>query len=188
MKFFRWPRFTLRTTFVLLAFMAVGMGFYGVRFREGERQIALATELRPLGIRATTASSRNFWGIFPPVDYVEIDGYLGMKQNGLNWTAIERPKDQRLTAANIAQLAGFPALRKLHLQGNVVEPAAIDEIAKLTSLEELIIVHYPLDDEQLIKLAQLKNLRELTLEATEVTDGAIDRLRDQLPDLQVYDD
>lgn len=124
----------------------------------------------------------------PPIDHVEIDEYLGLKQNGLNWIAVERPKHDRVPASVIAQLAGFPSLRKLHLQGNIVEPAAIDEIAKLTSLEELIIVHYPLDDEQLLKLAQLKNLRELTLEATEVTDGAIDRLRERLPELQVYDD
>ena len=49
-------------------------------------------------------------------------------------------------------------------------------------------MHYPLNDEQLLRLGQLTQLRELTLEATEVTDGAIDRLREQLPELQVYDD
>lgn len=187
MKFFRWPRFTLRTALVLLAAAAVAMSTFGVRYRDRERQHALAAELRPLGIRTRSHASPQ-WGLLPPIDSVEIDEYIGLNQNGLNWTAIERPKNDRLPASVVAQLAGFPALRKLHLQGDVVEPAAIDEIAKLTSLEELIIVHYPLDDEQLIKLAQLKNLRELTLEATEVTDGAIDRLRDQLPDLQVYDD
>ncbi|MBA4019085.1 MAG: hypothetical protein C0483_18105 [Pirellula sp.] len=187
MKFLRRPKFTLRTALVLLATSAVVMAVYGVQYRDRARQHALAEELRLLGIR-TRIHSFPHWGLLPPVDYVEIDNYLGMRQNGLNWAAVERPKEQRLKAADIARLAGFPSLRKLHLQGDVVEPAAIAEIAKLKSLEELIIAHYPLNDEQFLQLAQLKHLRELTLEATEVTDGAIDRLREQLPELEVYDD
>ena len=66
--------------------------------------------------------------------------------------------------------------------------AAIAEIAGIASLEELVIVHYPLNDEQLLRLGQLTQLRELTLEATEVTDGAIDRPPAQLTQLPVYAD
>lgn len=184
---FTYPRFRLRTLFGLFALASVALAIYAAAWRARERQYAVALELAQLGIRARSHDVAR-WGLRPEIDYVEIDEHLGMKSNGLNWAVVPRPSEQRLTAGDIARLAAFPALRKLHLQGDVVDSAAIAEIAKLASLEELIIAHYALNDEQLIQFAQLKHLRELTLEATEVTDGAIDRLREQLPELQVYDD
>ena len=184
---FTYPRFRLRTLLGLFVFASVALAVYAAAWRSRERQYAVAVELAQLGIRAR-AHDVTRWGLRPEIDYVEIDEHLGLKSNGLNWAVVPRPSEQRLTAGDVARLAAFPALRKLHLQGDVVEPAAIAEIAGLASLEELVIAHYPLDDEQLLQLGQLKHLRELTLEATAVTDGAIDQLREQLPELQVYDD
>lgn len=184
---FTYPRFRLRTLLGLFAVASVALAVYGTAWRSRERQYAVAVELAQLGVRARSQGLPR-WGLRPEIDYVEIDEHLGLKSNGLNWAVVPRPPEQKLTSADVARLAAFPALRKLHLQGNVIEPTAIAEIAKLTSLEELVVVHFPLNDEQFLSLGKLTHLRDLTLEATEVTDGAIDRLREQLPDLQVYDD
>ncbi|MGC3966301.1 MAG: hypothetical protein QM775_02695 [Pirellulales bacterium] len=79
-------------------------------------------------------------------------------------------------------------MRRLVIHGDVVESAAVAAIARLTSLEELALLHVPLDNAQLLEFTQLPRLRELTLEATGVTDEAVERLRDRLPQLQVFDD
>jgi len=181
------PQFRLRTLLLLLAVVAACFGVAGTQWRAREKQYQAAARLKPKGIRAFARGEPSWW-LRPPIDTVEIDEYLGVRTDGVTWEAVRRPSGERLTVADVAELAAFPQLRRLHLQGEVVVPAAIDEIAKLTSLRQLTIAHYPLEDEQMLRFAQLKNLEELTLEATQTTDGAIDRLREKLPELEVYDD
>jgi hypothetical protein len=184
----RLPRFRLRTALIAMAIVAVILATYGNAVRVRERERALAAELRRFGIHAIDPHSAPSYLLTPQSEEVLIDDNLGFRTNGISWTEESRTAEQKVTAEQMSRLAGFAKLRRLVIHGDVVEPAAVAAIAELPTLEELTLLHVPLDDAQLLEFAKLPRLRELTLEATGTTDEGIERLRDRLPELNVSDD
>ncbi|MBL9080684.1 MAG: hypothetical protein JNK76_02700 [Planctomycetales bacterium] len=184
----RLPRFRLRTALIAMAIVAIVLATYGNAVRVHERERALGAELRKFGIHAIDPHSAPSHLLPPRIEEVLVDDNLGFRTDGISWTEKSRATDQKVTAEQMSRLAGFAKLRRLVVHGDVVEPPAVVAIAQLPTLEELTLLHVPLDDAQLLEFAKLPRLRELTLEATGATDDAIEQLRDRLPELNVFDD
>ncbi len=171
-----------------MAIVAVALATCGNAVRVRERERALGVELRKFGIHAIDPHSAPSHLLPPRIEEVLIDDNLCIRPDGIRWTEESRTTEQKVTAEQMSRLAGFAKLRRLVVHGDVVEPAAVAAIGELQTLEELTLLHVPLDGAQLLEFAKLPRLRELTLEATGVTDEEIERLRDRLPALNVFDD
>ncbi len=107
-----------------------------------------------------------------PAGLVSIDLY-----NGNNPLKGRGGKNEAVTDAWLAQLAGCTTLRKLSLTNCAITNAGLVHLAKLVGLEELDLTLTPVSDEGLAHLENLTNLRILGLASTQCTGSGFARLR-----------
>ncbi len=96
-----------------------------------------------------------------------------------------RAKPDTITVRGLERIARQPRINRLELtQVDLTDPADLAPLAKLTRLENLMLMNSPTDDACLNYLANLTELNKLDLRRTQVTDAGVDRLA-KLPKLQV---
>jgi peroxiredoxin len=89
-----------------------------------------------------------------------------------------------ITGAGLRHLRHLPKLREIALDGNRLkdfELAQLDGLASLRTLE----VHEGVSDRAVAYLKQLKGLRRLLLQRTNITDAGVDELRRALPGAEI---
>ena len=82
----------------------------------------------------------------------------------------------------------LPYLNRLELHDCQITDDAWDTIGRIERLTSLHIAYTDMSDEQVLMLKPLKNLRELSLTSTGVTEAAVSELERALPELRVADD
>ena len=90
-----------------------------------------------------------------------------------------------VTASALEAASEMKHLTRLHLENTPVADAALAPLARLEHLRYLNLYGTAVTDEGLGALAGLKNLRALYLWQTPVTDSGAQRLKKQLPGLQI---
>jgi len=190
MPFKRLLQIRLRTVLVLMLVAALGAMWYGRQWREEHRRHAAIEYLSKRG--AVVRIMPSLRGATADVTFeadamfqAEIGAAMAvpLTQATLN----SKPSDW-LTLEDFEQLRQVPRLTALTIQGITLTPQSLAGIATLDGLERLDILHSPLNDDEVQELAPLTKLRELNLEATQVTDDGVMRLTAALPKLIVNDD
>ena len=82
----------------------------------------------------------------------------------------------------------FRRLKSLNLGGTLVTDAQIKNLKLLTNLESLQFSRNQLTDDGIQELGELKKLRHLTLYNTPVTSEGVARLKEKLPNCEIYID
>lgn len=91
----------------------------------------------------------------------------------------------RVTSAGINKLAGLP-LKKLNLDDiPTIGDEAIPSLLAIPTLEFLHLGKTKVTDEGIAKLAELKNLKDLLINDTAVSEKAINELQAKLPNLKI---
>ena len=84
------------------------------------------------------------------------------------------------------QIAKIDGLMGLTIVGSNITDIGLEEIAKLSKLEELSLLALPqLTDDGLKKLSKMTNLRSLKLQGTQISSEGVEKLKQQLPELEV---
>ena len=117
-----------------------------------------------------------------------------VKECGLQHIRLLLPFAQQLAAVNLAdaaigdaelaEVARFPNLIRLHLEGTRVTDAGMAHLRTMRNLEYLNLHGTAVGDSGLAQLGGLKNLRSLFLWQSAVTPSGVDRLHAQLPKLR----
>ncbi len=91
-----------------------------------------------------------------------------------------------VTDEGLAVLKKFPNLQKLTLEGSTkITTEGVRHLAEISSLEKLNLVRVKLDDSAVDFLSTMKGLREVYLYQTQLSDEAIQRLKDARPQMFV---
>jgi hypothetical protein len=91
-----------------------------------------------------------------------------------------------VTDEGLAILKKFPNLQKLTLEGSEnVTTAGLTHLAEITSLEKLNLVRVKLEDSAVDTLSTMRGLREVYLYQTQLSDTAIQSLKDARPQMFV---
>lgn len=167
----------LRTLLAIMFAVALATIWYGARWREEHRR---HSAIQYLTDRGGTVR------VMPSFDGAQAEVVFDAAK--LRFAAATPAGKPQLTLEDFEQLRLVPRLTSLAVEGDLLTSEALAGIATLDGLRRLEISHAPLDDEQLQLLAPLTHLRELDLEATQVTDDGVGRLCAQLPNLVVNDD
>lgn len=155
--------------------------------------LAEAKELAKLRIKSTKIRSET-WKIvregFRNVLSLDL-GETTTDDQSLEWIS-QLPKLEELnllrtpiTRAGIQSLTS-KRLKKLNVDDcSGVDDSAVDEIAKMKSLEFLHVGKTKITDTGLAKLARLEGLKDLILNDTQVSDEAIRKLQQSLPMVKI---
>jgi Leucine-rich repeat (LRR) protein len=189
MTFHRLLQIRLRTVLLLMFVAALGALWYGRHWREENRRHAAIQYLLTRGaavrimpsLRGATADvTFDESGMIKAASSAAFAGSSFREGSANFWF--------ELTLEDFEQLRQVPRLTSLSIQGIMLTQESLAGIATLAGLERLDISHSPLDDKGLLELVPLTKLRELNLEATQVTDDGVQRLTAALPNLAVNDD
>jgi len=90
-----------------------------------------------------------------------------------------------LTDKQVAQLANYPNLLRLFLQGTTVSDAGVSQLKKLEHLETLNLYGTNIKGEALPALAKMPSLRKLYVWQTDVPSALITQLGGDYPDLTI---
>ncbi|WP_166824620.1 leucine-rich repeat domain-containing protein [Thalassoroseus pseudoceratinae] len=88
----------------------------------------------------------------------------------------------------LSEIGRLQRLTQLNLSRDHITDTGLSHISKLENLEILGLSSTEITDEGLWHLRTLKNLRELDVSNTLVTDEGVERLRAEIPGLEVWDD
>ncbi len=157
-------RFRLRTLLAAMAVVAVAIAYAMSVLREYHAQLRTVHNLYATSVDAG-------WTYIPPHYEVKSIALTG---------PIDIPSAQHA--------ASLPYLGSLHLDNCTLLPGSLEIVASLRDLQELGLSHSSIGDDDLAKLRPMTGLRYLHLSGTNVTDEGIERLREALPGLEVYDD
>lgn len=184
MRLFKLFQIRLRTLLAIMLVGTLGVAWYGERWRNEVRHTSAAEYLTGRG--ATVRRIPSLRGTMSDVSFHE----TAMRSSVSTSTGAgpSSPSSPKLSLEDFEQLRLLPTVATLSIEGDILAAETLGEIATLNGLVRLEFSHCPLDDAGLQELAALKNLRELNLEATQVTDAGVEALRRQLPDLEVNDD
>ena len=93
--------------------------------------------------------------------------------------------DFGLTDACLLPLLGLPRLRTLYLAGNRITDRGLEQIGRLTGLEDLDLGATDITDLGLVHLQSLKRLKTLNVAATRVTPEGVKTLQKAMPGLEI---
>ncbi len=93
-----------------------------------------------------------------------------------------------LSDDGIREIRNFTQLEELLLSDPNITDESLAHLGQLKKLRTLNLSRTDITDDGLWHLRTLKNLRELDLSNTLVTDEGVERLRAEIPDLEVWDD
>ena len=88
--------------------------------------------------------------------------------------------------AGLVHLGGLTKLEQLSLIGTKISDAGLSHLHRMTGLQELDLSATGISDAGLEYLRDLKNLRRLVLNATPVTTVGLSRIKNYLPDCQIF--
>ena len=174
----RWLQFSLRTAFVVITVLCVGLTLWVV---PAERQRRVVAAIEALGgkvrhVEPYQAASNSFpvtllrrW--LPPDYFYEIE-YVWLSNT-------------RVTDAGLAHLQGLMGLKILSLHSTQVTDAGLAHLKGLTGLQILWLNGTQVTDAGLAHLQSLTGLRWLILTKTKVTDAGVAKLRQALPGCQI---
>ena len=91
-----------------------------------------------------------------------------------------------VTDSGLARLRGLVGLERLYLIGTKVTDAGLSELSGLTKLEILDLDRTSVTNAGLVDLSTLTNLQELFLRQTKVTRAGTEKLKNVLPNCQIY--
>ena len=95
-------------------------------------------------------------------------------------------KPSRITDAGLKRISGLRRLRRLDLSETNVTDVGLVSLRDLTQLRDLSLRATRITDAGLTHLTALNNLKYLSLGLTQVTDQGVVKLRQKLPNCQVY--
>lgn len=173
----RFFQLRLRTVLAIILVVAVATAWYGRMWREEFRRNSAIQYLANRGAVVR---------MIPSLQVTKAD--VSFHEATLSAPAASAQAVSKLTLEDFEQLRLVPRLTAMSIEGDVLSPETLSEIGTLAGLERLEFSHCPIDDAGLEQLASLTKLRELNLEATQVTDEGVTRLCEKLPELIVNDD
>jgi hypothetical protein len=185
----RWLRYSLRTLFVCITLLAIGLAWVARERSESQRQLRIAEQLKTSGAHVEFAGAYDI-GLLdnPPVKEqswwrkslglligqrifnVDVSG-RAIIDDLTSLTGLKQLQLLRLESASlddISPLAEIPNLKWLGLNGTQVSDLA--PLANLDNLELLYVRGTQVRD--LAPIRALKNLKDLDLSFTQVSDAA----------------
>ncbi|HEX5105972.1 MAG TPA: hypothetical protein VFV87_19270 [Pirellulaceae bacterium] len=93
-------------------------------------------------------------------------------------------RGNKISDIGLEYLTGLNRLRILNVSGDAITDRGCQLLAQISSLESLYVDSFGISDAGLAELSRLKRLKALHVEAA-ISDKAIARLRQELPDCQV---
>jgi hypothetical protein len=197
----RWFRFTLRSALLLTTVLCFWLGIVVERGRRQRSAVAeLLTVFAEIRYDCDTVprqtSHRSYQLIDP--NYLHSVTWLVLDAPAVNDDVLAHlealPSLQVLmmtegsdvSSEGLRHLLSVPDLRHLVLASGTIEDRGLNYVVTLADLEELDI-HYQrrITDAGILRLAQLKKLRRLTISDTGVTQQGIVRLRAALPNCEI---
>jgi Leucine-rich repeat (LRR) protein len=145
----------------------------------GLEHLSSLSNLRHLamGGNKLTDTSLQFLRQMPQLEYLDIGG-AQRTDSGL-WSL-------SLTETGVQAIASVTALRELRMAGSSVTVRGLDLLRGLTKLERLNLQACKrLRDDAAATLAQFRSLRELDVKDSGLSEQAVARIRQSLPDCQV---
>jgi hypothetical protein len=186
-------QFGLRTLLGLMTVVAVVLGVRAAYTQPFRREALVAAHVERLGGGVTTELFEPpCWpewlpylfadGPFRVVDAVDLNRRreIDWGRNG-DWP---RTAAGRVTDADLALLGALRHVRSLDLSHANVTDEGMRHLARLATLEELLLAETRITDEGVARLGTLKRLRWLSLQHCGVTDASLAHLR-QLEQLEV---
>lgn len=170
-------RFGLRSALVTMVAAAVASAVLASVYRQFQHQEAAAKTMQQAGFRVD--SEPRWRGVFRDVTALRWEPGLALQT-----TDGEHTLDDSL----LSVLENLPALHTLSLSRARIGNGALVHIAACRSLRNLDVSHTEVTDAGLHHLAALSKLEVLDVTNTQTTDEGIERLRESLPELEVYDD
>ncbi len=199
----RWFQYSLRTLFIAVFLVSIGMSWVAVRIERARREREAAAALMKLGGYVLYDYQQDQSGNSLPVADPPGPGWL-RNILGENFFATvvcvyldssaQRDSDlaplkeltqlQRLelsgadvTDAGLEHLKGLTQLQRLVLTGTRVSDAGLEHLRRLTQLQLLNLAHTQVTDAGLEHLKGLAQLKELNLSYTHVTDAGLEHLK-----------
>jgi hypothetical protein len=178
----------LRTVLAIMLVIAIAAAWYGRKWREEFRRNSAITYLTNRG--AVVRMIPSLQGTMADVSFHEAKMTAPASTAPASNSNAAAPAQAapKLTLEDFEQLRLVPHLTAISIEGDLLSAETLGEIGTLDSLERLEFSHCPIEDAGLQQLASLTKLRELNLEATQVTDEGVARLCEKLPNLIVTDD
>ena len=93
---------------------------------------------------------------------------------------------QQATRKGLAYLGDLPSLGRVRLYGRSVTNATLANFDELPNLQRLTVSNANVTNTGLVNLKSLPNLRQLSLIRTGVTDDGAEKLREALPNCEIY--
>ncbi len=148
---------------------------------------AAIASLRASGMRvATIAESQPFVEAAcrqgQPCMTAAQSALLAQLSDQLIWLDLGRSE---VTDSDVAAIANFPHLTRLHLEGTAITDAALNALSGSGYLEYLNLHSTAITDTGLSALVSLESLESLYLWQTEVTADAVDEFRTKRPNVRV---
>jgi hypothetical protein len=170
-------RFGLRSALVAMVAAAVASAVLANVYRNFQHQEAAAKRMQQAGFGVD--SEPRWRGLFRDVTALRWEPSGAAQPTG-RMSALDDPL--------LSALENFPALHTLSLSRARIGDAALVHVGKCRSLRSLDLSHTDVTDDGLHPLAGLNQLAVLDVTNTQTTDEGIERLRESLPELEVYDD
>jgi hypothetical protein len=178
----RWPRFRLRTLFILLTLACIWLGWQGKLARN---QKAAVAAIRAAGGEINYSHQRDAKGNIDPSRRPLAPDWLRNLIGDDLFVTVEQvflPDRKNSTPALadgvVARLASLPRLRRLYISSEVSDNG-LKTIGTMTQLERLSISSWAITDAgcaHLSKLSRLKGLELLGLQLTDKTIAALSEL------------
>jgi hypothetical protein len=172
----RWLRFGLRTLFVLVLAIGVGLGWFAAKLRRArlQRNAAIAV----VSLNGTVDYGKNFrlesWGRLPlgppPTSHAWLRKRFGDDLFD-SVTGVVFFRQAGVTDADMALLDAFPDLEGLHISKAPV--ADLSHLAHLRSLQRVMLSEIPISDASLTSIASLPKLTHVNLSRTRIGDAGL---------------
>jgi len=197
----------------VMVLLAVGLGWFGWKLREAERQRRAVEAIREVGAEVIydyefNGRDKFTTGVEPPApawlrDQLGVDffsnvvavqfhdsgriGDVGLKRlRSLTSLRTVVLYGMHVADAALAYLRGFPELECLWLVGTLITDAGLENLKVLTRLEYLSIHFTPVTDAGLEYIKGLPRLRRLDFICTPVTEKGVEELRKALPNCEIH--
>lgn len=94
----------------------------------------------------------------------------------------------RIRGAGIKYLAKIPTLKRIEISENLLSRDAFTSLAEIKSLEELTLRSVDIDDRGAAALCDMRTLKSLYVWNAVMSDKAVQRLKEKLPNCKIYID
>lgn len=197
----RWVQFSLRTEFILVTALCVGLSLWIVPLERKRRAVAAIEALNGEVTYRPPPTGEFFHITFlrrwiPQAYFDEVtelnltntrvmDASLAQLQGLTNLRLLNLCNTQ-ITDAGLVHLKGLTGLQELYLTDTHVTDVGLAHLRGRTSLQGLNLANNQVTDAGLVHLQGFTSLERLNLYKTQVTDAGVAKLRQVLPSCQIY--